>query len=163
MTLLDQLIEKHRKRGVLVDTNLLVLLFVGRTNRIRINSFKRTQKYTCDDYDLLELLLSKFSGLLTTPHVLTELSNLATLSGTEFARVRQLMQNEIKIIRELHEASSTIVTNYAFMRLGLADAAIAQLSNSALVLTDDLDLYIHLQNIGIDVLNFNHIRVAAWG
>jgi hypothetical protein len=36
------LIEKHRAKGVLVDTNLLVLLLVGAVNKQRIPRFKRT-------------------------------------------------------------------------------------------------------------------------
>jgi len=36
------LLEKHRGKGVLVDTNLPVLLLVGLVNRSRITRFKRT-------------------------------------------------------------------------------------------------------------------------
>ena len=38
------LIEKHRSKGVLVDTNLLVLLLVGSVNKRRMLSFKRTSE-----------------------------------------------------------------------------------------------------------------------
>ena len=43
------LIEKHRAKGVLVDTNLLVLFLVGRVNRQRILNFKRTGDFTIED------------------------------------------------------------------------------------------------------------------
>jgi hypothetical protein len=36
------LIEKHRAKGVLVDTNLLVLFLVGLVNKRRVPEFKRT-------------------------------------------------------------------------------------------------------------------------
>ncbi len=44
------LIEKHRANGLLIDTNLLVLFLVGKTNKSRILSFKRTQAYTLEDF-----------------------------------------------------------------------------------------------------------------
>jgi hypothetical protein len=44
------LIEKHRSKGVLVDTNLLVLLLVGSINKRRIPEFKRTQSFTIEDF-----------------------------------------------------------------------------------------------------------------
>jgi hypothetical protein len=65
------LIEKHRANGLLIDTNLLVLFLVGKTNKSRILSFKRTQAYTLEDFELLERLVDQFRTLITTPHVLT--------------------------------------------------------------------------------------------
>jgi hypothetical protein len=47
------LIEKHRAKGVLVDTNLLVLYLVGTVNPRRIPNFKRTGDFNIDDYNLL--------------------------------------------------------------------------------------------------------------
>jgi hypothetical protein len=47
------LIGKHRSKGVLVDTNLLVLLLVGLVNKRRIRRFKRTRDFTPADFDLL--------------------------------------------------------------------------------------------------------------
>lgn len=70
------LIRKHRANGVLVDTNLMVLLLVGRAHKRRIREHKRTSDYTVRDYDLLEQLIAEFQRIVTTPHVLTEISNL---------------------------------------------------------------------------------------
>ena len=39
------LIAKYRSGGVLVDSNLLVLLLVGSVNKQRILDFKRTQDF----------------------------------------------------------------------------------------------------------------------
>jgi len=57
---LSTLIDKHRANGLLIDTNLLVLCLVGRTNKRRIEDFKRTRSYTVQDYELLEDLISQF-------------------------------------------------------------------------------------------------------
>lgn len=47
MTDLERFDQNARSNGVLVDTNLLVLLIVGAVNRERISRFKRTNHYTC--------------------------------------------------------------------------------------------------------------------
>jgi len=54
--------------GLLIDTNLLVLFIVGTVNRNRIGNFKRTSKYSKDDYDLLVRVLERSAGPLYTVH-----------------------------------------------------------------------------------------------
>jgi hypothetical protein len=49
--------------GLLVDTNLLVLLTVGTVNRNRIDTFKRTRQYSQADYDLLLKFVAQFNPL----------------------------------------------------------------------------------------------------
>jgi len=156
---LDQLIEKHRASGLLIDTNLLLLYLVGKTNKNRIQAFKRTRQYSVQDFDLLEILISQFTTLITTPHLLTELSNLAALQGPELSRLRTLFKETVEQTQEFYDESRRIVSDAAFSRLGLADAAIATLCRrSLLVLTDDLELYHALTTRGFDAINFNHIR-----
>lgn len=58
--------------SVILDTNLLVLLVVGMTNRAFIGKHKRTRAYTEEDYDLLCLLLEQYQQIITTPSILTE-------------------------------------------------------------------------------------------
>lgn len=52
MTDFERFDQNARTRGILIDTNLLVLLLVGAVNRDRIPKFKRTRGYTADDWDL---------------------------------------------------------------------------------------------------------------
>jgi len=48
-------------------------------------------------------------------------------------------------------------------KFGLTDSGIVHLvKDQYLVLTDDLNLVRYLQNQGVDVINFNHIRPLAW-
>jgi hypothetical protein len=158
MTEPERLIEKHAAGGLLIDSNLLLLLFVGRMNRRRIANFRRTSAYDASDYELLEHLVSVFHRTLTTPHILTEVSNLASLSGSELASVREVMKDFVEIMEELHEPSRVVVQDRAFHRLGITDAAISSACAGLLVLTDDFDLYDSLGRRGIDAINFNHLR-----
>ena len=72
----SQLIAKYRGKGVLLDTNLMLLLAVGLYKRERISSFKRTDQYTARDFSLVADIISKFDRRITTPHILAETDNL---------------------------------------------------------------------------------------
>ena len=156
------LIEKHRSKGVLVDSNLLVLLLVGLVNKRRIPEFKRTQNFTIGDFDTLSALIGSFGKLVTTPHVLSQVSDLTDLGGNELATVRRYFGVLIEKVEEYYDMSTALVTDPLFARLGLTDAAIAKISTRAiLVLTADLDLQLAIQRRGFDALNFNHVRALG--
>ena len=157
------LIEKHRAKGVLVDTNLLVLFLVGRVNRRRILNFKRTGDFTIEDYDLLARLIAWFGKLIATPHVLSQVSDLTDLTGNELTAIRELFKVLVEKVEESYDTSRLLVGDPAFKRLGLTDATIATVcSRGVLVLTADAELHVALQERAIDALNFNHIRPLGW-
>jgi hypothetical protein len=64
-------------RGVVLDTNLLVLLVVGLASPDYIPVHKRLSAYARSDFALLLRLLSGTSRLMVTPNTLTETMNLA--------------------------------------------------------------------------------------
>jgi hypothetical protein len=163
MTDVHGLIAKHRTRGLLVDTNLLLLYLVGLTNRHRIPKFKRTEAYTIDDFELLDRFITEFPLLLTIPHILTEVSNLGDLQGRERDMFRSLFTQIAAQAQEFYDESRLVVLNKSFVRHGLTDAAIVSLERHAvLVLTSDFDLYCTLIDRGVDAINFNHLRPANW-
>jgi predicted nucleic acid-binding protein len=157
------LIEKHRSRGALIDANLLVLYLVGKTNKRRIRDFKPCDDFGTKDFDLLEAVVEHLGQVITTPHVLTEVSNLAKLHGKELAAFRQGYKALVEEMDEFYDESRAVVADAAFMRLGLTDAAIAMLQRrNLLVLTVDLDLWDTLLRRGMDAVNFNHVRPLDW-
>jgi hypothetical protein len=70
-------LHAFRTRGVLIDSNLLLLLFLGTYDRRQIATNDRLSKYSEDDYDLLIQVLRPFTRIITTPNILTEVSNLS--------------------------------------------------------------------------------------
>lgn len=72
-----ELVRRHRAKGVLVDTNILLLLFVGLFDPAQIPKFKRTAQFAPEDYGLLHEFLDCFVRIVTTPNILTEACNLA--------------------------------------------------------------------------------------
>jgi rRNA-processing protein FCF1 len=154
-----------RCRGLLVDTNLLVLFVVGSVNRSRIPRFKRTCQYTPEDYDLLLRAMAPFADrCYTVAHVMAEVSNLTDLPGAERAMARLCLQKALTVLAEPPVASIQAAGEDVFPRLGLSDAAILVVAREqgCAVLTDDLDLYRALAERQVPVLNFTHVRAAAW-
>jgi len=157
------LIKKYQAKGVLVDSNLLVLFLVGAVNKRRILDFKRTQGFTIEDFDLLATLIGWFGKLIATPHVLSQVSDLADLPGKERLKIRRLFRSVVEQIEESYDRSQALVADPIFERLGLTDAAIATVcSRGILVLTVDVDLQLAVQQRGADALNFNHVRQLSW-
>jgi rRNA-processing protein FCF1 len=162
------LIVKYQHKGMVVDTNILLLFFVGWTNRDRIERFKRTAQFTPEDYDTLIQLLNYFTKIVLTPHILTEVNSLVNQLGEPersqcFTMISQLILQFEKRFEERYIPSQDIVIQPHFAQFGLTDGAILEVArNQHLVLTDDLKLAVHLQSQGIDSLNFNHIRTLAW-
>lgn len=154
------LMEKHKASGVFIDTNLLVLLLVGTVNQRRIATFKRTQGFTLADFRLLQSLIKWFgSPLYSTPHILSQVSDLTDLSGHEREAIRGLFTSLVATIEEQYDTAGELVKTPAFGRFGLADASIAAVcKRGVLVLTGDLNLQVALQAAGLDALNFNHVR-----
>lgn len=74
---LGQLIHQYSRQGVIVDTNVLLLFFVGKYEPLLIAKHKRTRQYSIEDFQILEKFLKLFQNrIITTPNILTEASNL---------------------------------------------------------------------------------------
>ncbi len=73
--MIDILAIKFRQKGILIDTNLLVLLLVGSYDENMVGS-KRTTNYVVEDYRYLKIFLTKFENHFYTPNILTEITNL---------------------------------------------------------------------------------------
>jgi predicted nucleic acid-binding protein len=151
--------------GLLVDTNLLVLYAVGRVNRNRIETFKRTSRYTKADYELLLQVLEAYPTLHTVPRVLAEVSNLIDLPGRERQHARSVLKEAISLLHEAEIPSAQAAEDTLYPKLGLADAAITAVArtHTCTVLTDDLDLYLWLSHEKVSVVNFTHLRASALG
>jgi len=161
---LSKCLAKHRQSGVAIDTNLLLLLWVGNFDRSLIQRFKRTQKYTEADFDLLVALGQQIRLLVTTPNILTEVSNLAGQLHEDTAQeFRSEMRIDIEKFDERHFPCKLIVKEDTFIPLGLTDSTLTLLARQkTLILTDDLPLYVQLAAAKLPVINFTHVRSAAY-
>jgi rRNA-processing protein FCF1 len=161
---IDELIQRYRRKGILVDTNILLLYCIGAVNKNEISIFKRTKQFVPEDYDTLLGLLNNFESIVTTPNILTEVSNLSgqlkdNLKLTYF----NFFKENIKLLKEEYVPSLQAANIPEFSRFGLTDAAIINHAKGKyLVLTEDFHLSQYLQHEGIDAINFNHLRPFFW-
>jgi hypothetical protein len=160
-------LRRHRDEGILLDTNVLLLLWLATFDPQLIGG-KRLEKYTPEDVELLAGYVGQFKRILTTSTILTETSNLAALvlSGQ---RKQALFRRLCPLFGasppdDFHRCSvdSLTLDESIFVRLGFTDASIAAtVGTQHLLLTDDLDLYLATQAQGTPAINFTHMREAA--
>ena len=133
-----QLLKKYQSKGILVDTNILLLWFVGRVNQKRISRFNRTKKFLPEHYQLLDRLL-KFSKVVTTPNILTEVNSLINQMGEpDRSKSLSVLAKEVSKLDEFYLESSTVSQEEKFTKFGLTDSGIISLvQGKYLVLTDD--------------------------
>lgn len=159
-TYLEFVISEYRNYGLLIDTNLLLVLCTGKYDTNMIGKNNRTESYTLEDYIILERIVKEFNILFTLPNILTELSNLVTLKGDKLKHFSSFLIDFINDFTEEYIESRQICKNDAFKRLGLSDTGIilTSIEKKCLVITADLDLASYLHKKNINVINFNHIR-----
>jgi hypothetical protein len=154
-------INTYKDKGLLIDTNLLLLLFVGLHSRKGIQRFKRTSQFTPEDFDCLARVVQLFKQVVTTPSVLTEVSNLlGQLPESVRLPVFEVFSVGIHTFQEQFTPSRELAQESCFPKFGLTDAGIVESAKGKfLVLTDDFRLAGYLKRRGIDVINFNHLRM----
>jgi hypothetical protein len=154
-------IVRTHQAGLLLDTNLLVLFLADRASPEFARRWGRTASFDERYLVPLRAAVGAASRLVTTPHVLTEVSNFTT-EGTardkDHQRLKQLVREFALRARERFISSNQLATDPAFMRLGLAE--VAQMFRSRrrrpLILTVDGPLTGELERRGLPVANLTH-------
>src|SRR5882672_4485904 len=150
------LVGKYRTKGILLDSNLLVLLFVGLLDPDRVRSFSRTRNhgFTENEFSLLEKIISSTSTkVITTPHILTEASGFIRTEfyGKVQQAALQIIAQATQAFKERRPESRNLVRTDFFYRFGLTDSAVLDLPpKKYLVLSIDAELVIALQKKGVD-------------
>lgn len=157
----SQLIDRFRFAGILVDTNLMLLLVVGRYSTKRIATFKRTSTYSPADFGILMKLLEGFDRIVTTPNIATEVDNLSRqLPKNEHQMLSKAMNLIFATVVEVPKRTTQAVGSPNHARFGLTDAHSIALAAEHLLLTDDFPLYGFTVSRGRPAINFNHLRLA---
>ena len=152
------LLQPYVGKPAILDSNLVLLRWCLRYDPSLALSFKRLSSFESKDFQLLELTLKLFPVLRTTPHVLTEVSNLAnSLPSWRKHDWSRHFSSEIQAISEEWVPASTLADSPALW-LGLTDAALASLASTHVILTVDFPLSGSLQSAGLNAVNFAALR-----
>lgn len=158
-------IESEYSKGIIIDSNLLILLLVGIYDRNYIPNFKRTRNFTYKDFDILIEFIHKFKHLFITPHILTEVSNLS--KQVQEYRLKEYFKHFADILNKMQEISinkNDILNNKYIEILGVTDIGIMEASenNDILFLTEDIVLSNIAESKKLKVINFNYIKDYFW-
>ena len=139
---------------ILLDTNLLVLLVVGATNPSRVLRHRRTQRYSLEDLELLELFIQlNGDSLVLCPNVVTEASNL--LSPDQTGELAATLRAVVAGADERSVTSANAMTRSEYLWLGVADAVLLTLcQEDAVLLTDDGPLHSAALKAGLPAQHF---------
>ncbi len=147
---------------VVVDSNLLLLLVVGLTDRNLVAKHKRLADYRAEDFDLLQNNLSMVQSVIVTPNTLSETSNLIDhIDNPARSRIYETLRKLLHApnTKEVHIECRTGVGRLELPRLGFTDCTLLEVcASGAQLLTVDLGLYLAAMNQGSQALNFNHFR-----
>jgi len=151
---------------VVIDSNLLLLFFLGSFDRSQIEKKSRLETYSNEDFELLVSLLDRLKPFITTPHILTEVSNLSNaIPERDRKAYFASLAARLTLFEEKNVTNVTAESALAgrWAQFGLTDACITEIAKQGyLVVTDDFRLSQSLDSAGIDALNFNHLRDAFW-
>jgi hypothetical protein len=151
------LIRKYKKKGLFLDTNILLLYIIGSLDKSLIRNTKSTAMFDARDYEKIKVFIDYFDIKVTSPHVLTEVSDLLG----ESSNYQKLLKTFINFSIEKYKTSAEIAENKSFSKFGLADSAILEISKgSHLIFTADNRFYGYLNSIGVDALNFDSLKLA---
>lgn len=155
---------RSKKLGLLVDTNLLLLYFIGGFRLGLIRSFSRTSEFSEADFRLLAQIIYHFNHrIATTPHILTEVSNfLGQHHEPERSALLKFLGDSIKAWNEERPVARQLARFDFFPKFGLTDTGIVDVSRSScLVLTNEWPLSGFLAKRNIAVLHFQELQTLC--
>lgn len=147
-TYVFDLIKRYRSKGVFIDTNAALLYLVGSLDISLISRVKRTSMFTIGQFTALAAFVDKFKIRVTSPHILTEMSNLLPRS------LHGGLEIFIGDTRERVVGADRLVSEPTFSMFGLADASVSDSAKSGLlVISDDARLTAWLRADGLDAVS----------
>ena len=157
-------VEKYSSKGVVVDTDLLILYIIGSCSPDYISKFNRTYQYTIEDFQIINNLLQLFKSIIITPQILSELSNLTFKKVSKFNKYFATVVNLLRDANERYIHKDDMLLISCLPKVGFTDLSIieAAKNNKLLVLTDDFRLTNFLVDAKCDFINLNHIRTELW-
>ena len=158
---IDYHIDISRFKGLVIDTELLILLLIGKYDPEYVSTFKITNKFTKKDFNLVNLIVNHFNNIIITPHIIAELSNHSMKIPT--GRIKLYFDHFIKILKkfkEVHIEKDLVFKSEYLPLIGITDYGILLSSkeNDYLLFTTDRSLTQISRAQGVNVLNFNEIR-----
>ena len=142
--------------GLLIDTNLLLVMIIGGVEEGRyIEKSKRLGRFCVEDYYRLWDLVKDYKEVWITPYIAAEVSNLIDLDGYAGIKAFELAREIFSTFRQTRTLISDDCKGEFFLRFGLTDNSIINLSKDLDILTSDSRMLTPLYET-------NHDRVVTF-
>lgn len=140
---------------IVIDSNSLVVLLLGRIDPHQINNHKRTSLYDDSDYDILIRLIKDFKNVKLIPNVLTEADNLLNeMTGDLKEEYLIQLTDLMSKVDEEYIKSIEATNDYAFRDLGLTDTLVLLVAEKCdLLITSDSKLADQARSRNIQVFD----------
>ena len=163
------LVDKYWRKGIIIDTNLMLVYIVGMYNPNYVGQFHKTEDYCREDYDYIYSVLSHFSKVIITPHILAELSNLSpkiqdNKQDKKLLEYFNVFKDVLERTSERYIKKDDILNFPLLPKFGITDLAIIEAAKryNYLVFTNDSSMVGCMRNMDMEVLYLNDIRTALW-
>lgn len=133
-----------RGKPVLLDSNLLVVVFVGLWRPELVGERVTGDEYDFRDVELLAGLVERARPWVVTSHILTEVDDRIDRVGEGLARdCRRFVARLLERIRESRPSALSIVQESMFERIGLADSGAKRLARTQACFVVTVDHALH--------------------
>jgi len=159
--MLDILIQRYSKKGVLIDTNIMLFYLLGVYDIRFAEEYKRTRMYDANDFTWLVRFLGNFERIYITPQILAELWNfIEKIPGKKLFECVSSSVSTLLEVTENYVEKDEILTKDYTSYIGATDASIICSAKhiDCLILTDDLRAYSHFLANEVASININHLR-----
>ncbi|WP_249605169.1 hypothetical protein [Chromobacterium sp. IRSSSOUMB001] len=136
------------KDGLLIDTNLLLVMIIGSVDEGRyINKSKRLGEFCVEDYYALWKIVENYKEIWITPYIAAEVSNLIDLNGYAGVKAFELARELFGHFKQAKTLISDDCKDDLFISFGLTDNSIINLSKEFDILTNDQRMLIPLYTV----------------
>ncbi len=126
------------ENGLLIDTNLLLVMVIGGVEEGRhIKKSKRLQNFCIEDYHQLWEVVKGYREVLITPYIAAEVSNLIDLDNHAGIIAFELAREIFSLFKQAETLIADDCKGEFFLKFGLTDNSIITLSKDYDILTND--------------------------
>lgn len=125
-------------RGLIIDTNLMLLLIIGAVEEGRhIRNSKRLNAFDRTDYELVLKCMSGYEDVFITPYIVTEVSNLIDLDGLAGILAYEIARKLFSAFKKIDVLIDDDCAPSYFLNFGITDSSLIRLAPHYDVLTND--------------------------
>lgn len=162
-------VMQKQPAGLIVDTNILILLLVGTYDQNFIKDceyfIQNRKNYTVEDFNLLQKIIASFKGkIIITPQVIAEISSLANkIKGDKGLYYRVIVEflkspnvsERYQRIDSLWKLDVKVICEFKFTDLTMLQ--LSKLENIP-ILTDEYRFFEHSYSNNVTIIKFEHIK-----